>query len=107
MNVCTFSSTIPFKWKATQAYCKQALSHTAWERYIDWYERRDKKCKFDRVGNQQQDIELTNASNTLVPDISQTTASQSSGPVASDSILMQVGSMSPPTTPEKAKKLKA
>jgi len=62
-NVRTFPSKIPVKWKAAQAYCKTALFPTAWERYINWYERRDKK--------------------------------------------RQLRSMSPPATPEKAKKVKA
>ena len=62
-RVRTFQTKIPFKWKATQAFCKMALFSTAWERYTDWYERRDKK--------------------------------------------RQLGSMSPPVTPEKAKKVRA
>ena len=61
-RVRTFQTKIPFKWKAAQAFCKIALFFTAWERYADWYDRRDKKH--------------------------------------------QLGSMSPPATPEKAEKAK-
>jgi hypothetical protein len=104
-SVRSFSNAIPFRWEETQLYCKQALQSTAWERYIDWYERCDKKRKPEPKGKEGDSEVSINVPDTPPPAVSQTATSQVSGSVPS-SIPGQLASMSPPITPEKLKKTK-